>query len=242
MSPRPRAFVVSAEHASARVPAQLRGLFASRTARAALASHRGSDPGTTELARDLARALHAPVFVAGASRLVCDLNRSLHHPRLFSEWTRDLDAAAKERVLARYWHPHRSAVEDAVRRGIDEVGRVVHLAVHSFTPVLDGEARTMDVAWLYDPRRRSEREFTERWRDELHALRPDLVLARNRPYRGTADGFTTHLRRHLSDRIYSGIELEVSQRLTLGPAAEWRRLRRDLEATLVAAFATSRPT
>jgi hypothetical protein len=36
-------------------------------------------------------------------------------------------------------------------------------------------------------------------------------VRRNRPYRGAADGLTTHLRRKLGPR-YLGIELEVSQR------------------------------
>jgi hypothetical protein len=38
-------------------------------------------------------------------------------------------------------------------------------------------------------------------------------VRRNYPYRGTADGFTTYLRRQFSARKYLGIELEVNQSL-----------------------------
>jgi len=229
--------IVSAEHGGARVPSEVRARFESAAARRALASHRGWDPGSAELARALARALGVRALVATTSRLVCDANRSRGHRALFSRFTRDLPPAARARLLERWWAPQRDAVEAAVANGAAGGVPVVHLAVHSFTPVLDGERRPMDVAWLYDPSRSGERAFVAAWRSALHARRDDLVLARNRPYRGTADGLTTHLRRRFDDRVYAGIELEVNQRFPLGgdPRA-WRRLVRDLVASCSAAL------
>jgi hypothetical protein len=51
------------------------------------------------------------------------------------------------------------------------------------------------------------------------------VVRRNYPYRGDADGLTTHLRKRYPDGRYTGVEIEVNQKHTLGDAARWRALR-----------------
>ncbi|MGQ0612243.1 MAG: N-formylglutamate amidohydrolase [Planctomycetaceae bacterium] len=210
--------VVTCEHGGYRVPAAYRSLFRGRGA--LLASHRGWDPGALELARRFG----APLHFSTTTRLLVELNRSPGHPRLFSEFTRGLDAAAKARLLARHYLPYRAAVESAVRARRS----VLHLSSHSFAPVLEGEVRRMDVGLLYDPARRGEAGFCARWRAELLRLRPDLIVARNAPYRGTADGLVTHLRRVFPESRYLGIELEVNQKHVEGAGAAWRELPRAL--------------
>ncbi len=219
--------VLTCEHGGHRVPAPYRPLF--RGADRVLESHRGWDPGALELARGLARRLDAPLFPATVSRLVVELNRSLGHPRFFSEFTRGLDREASERLIEEHWHPYRRTVEDAIRAA---EGRVLHLSVHSFTPVLDGEVRRADVGLLYDPSRPAERDFCVAWQADLRRRLPGLAILRNVPYRGTSDGFTTHLRRRLSPSQYLGIELEVNQKYPLGDRATWRTVRRAIEASL----------
>ena len=224
-----RALVVSCEHASASVPPRWRPLF--RGAERALASHRGSDLGALPLARALARGTGAPLVAARASRLLVDANRSLGHPRLFSEWTRGLSADERARLVARFWRPQREAVERAVRARLGGAP-VLHLGVHSFTPRWKGAPREVDVALLYDPARPRERAFAARFLAALSAAAPELRLRRNFPYRGTADGLTTSLRRALPARSYLGIELEVSQAFPLGAAERWSTLRRTLVRVL----------
>ena len=216
-----RDLIVTCEHGGFRVPAAYRSLFRGRGA--VLSSHRGWDPGALELARRF----RAPLLFSTTTRLLVELNRSPGHPRLFSEFTRDLDAAAKTRLIARHYLPYRAAVESAVRARRS----VLHLSSHSFTPVLDGEVRRMDVGLLYDPARRGEAAFCARWRAALLRLRPDLVVARNAPYRGTADGLVTHLRRTFGESRYLGIELEVNQKRMGGAGGPWRALQRDLVAS-----------
>jgi predicted N-formylglutamate amidohydrolase len=104
-------------------------------------------------------------------------------------------------------------VAEQVRRG----RRVVHLGVHSFTPVLDGKVRRAELALLYDPRRPLERALCSAWADGLATALPHLAVRRNQPYRGASDGLTTWLRRRFPAEAYLGIEIEVNQRL-LGPA------------------------
>ena len=82
-----------------------------------------------------------------------ELNRSLHHPNLFSKWTKDLSPPEKERVLAEYYFPYRSKVEEYIHRALKDQDALIHLSVHSFTPVMDGIVRNADIGLLYDPRR-----------------------------------------------------------------------------------------
>ncbi|HEX6790223.1 MAG TPA: N-formylglutamate amidohydrolase [Candidatus Krumholzibacteria bacterium] len=228
MFDQPVGIVVSCEHAGNRVPAEYRSLF--RGARRALASHRGWDSGAIDLARVIAPALDAPLVATTVSRLVVECNRSLGHPRLFSEFTRTLPREEKQVLLDRHYHPHRGAVEAVVRSAIRTHGRVVHVGVHTFAPVLDGTRRTADVGLLYDPRRELEVRWCEEWMAILSLTAPGLRVRRNYPYRGASDGLTSALRRRFPAGRYLGIELEVNQ--ALRRSKEWGRIMRQIAASL----------
>jgi predicted N-formylglutamate amidohydrolase len=227
-SARPLSWLVSCEHGGARVPAAYASLFAD--AGALLASHRGFDRGAYALARALSARLEAPLHASRTTRLLVDLNRSPHHPRLFSERTASLSRERQRLLLAAHYWPYRRAVEDAVADALAAGRRVVHVSAHSFVPVLAGRERRADVGVLYDPSRHSERALAAAWRDALLALRPELAVRRNAPYRGVADGLVTHLRRRFAASRYAGLELEVNQRFVDMPG--WRALVADIAAAL----------
>ena len=105
---------------------------------------------------------------------------------------------------------------------------VVHIASHSFTPVLNGVVRQADVAWLYDPRRHGETLLASRWLSALKRRRPDLRLRRNYPYQGRGDGLTSLLRKRHPRELYIGMELEVNQRFVLAGGPAWKALRGDI--------------
>jgi len=113
---------------------------------------------------------------------------------------------------------------------------VIHIAAHSFTPVLDGVARTADVGLLYDPARAGEVHLCARWQAALAALAPQLRTRRNYPYRGKSDGLCSWLRRRFDERAYVGIELEVNQKHVFRGGASWQALRDGLTAALQAAL------
>lgn len=213
MSGRQRALrpLVTAEHGGNRVPDPFLPLFAGHAG--LLASHRGWDPGSADLAGALAEALSAAFFVATITRLLVDLNRSEHNPRVFSEVTSALPPEDRERLLEIFHRPHRQRVTDHVAGEIEKGFDVLHLGVHSFTPVLAGAVRRADLALLYDPARPAERALVGEWVGGLKARLPDLRIMRNDPYRGTSDGLTTTLRKRFADPRYLGIEIEVNQRL-----------------------------
>jgi predicted N-formylglutamate amidohydrolase len=123
-----------------------------------------------------------------------------------------LPAAEKARVLEGYWR----AYGFAVRRMIEEQpakATVVHIGVHTFTPVWKGRPRATDIGILFDPSRSGERGVGARWAELLrsHPTTSRLHIHRNRPYRGWTDGLVTTLRAEMSAGRYLGFELEVSQ-------------------------------
>jgi predicted N-formylglutamate amidohydrolase len=232
--------IVTCEHGGNRVPPAYASLFADHAA--SLQSHRGWDPGAAELGCEIAEALGAAFFVGSVTRLLIDLNRSIGHRQLHSEATRGLPRSTRREIAALHYHPHRHAVEAAVRSAIEQGERVIHIASHSFTPELNGVVREADVAWLYDPARGGERVFARLWRDALQTRRPDLRLRRNYPYEGKSDGLTALLRRRHSPEHYVGIELEVNQRFVLQGGPAWPTLRSSLIDSLSAALADESST
>lgn len=220
---RSRELVISCEHGGCEVPGACAALFRGREA--LLDSHRGWDAGALELARQMADAFGVPLHAATTTRLLVDLNRSIGHPRLFSEVTRALPPERRQDIVDRYYRPHRQAVEADIARLVVSGRRVIHVASHSFTPTLDNVPRQADVAWLYDPRRPGEVAIARSWMREFAQLAPELRLRRNYPYRGRGDGLTAALRTRYPDSSYAGIELEVNQRFVEQGGTPWERLK-----------------
>lgn len=226
--------VLSCEHGGNEVPAAYAALFEGHEA--LLASHRGWDPGTLELARQMASELGAPLHAATTTRLLVDLNRSTGHRELFSALVGRLPRAERDVILAAYYRPQREAIERDIAARIAAGQRIVHVALHSFVPVLGGRVRHADVACLYDPKRVGEASLTQRWLAALAARQSRLALRRNYPYRGSSDGLTKHLRERFDARDYVGIELEVNQRFVEQGGAVWAQLRADLISSLAEAM------
>ena len=218
------------EHGGNRIPARYAALF--RSHRRELDSHLGYDPGALVYARELARAFEAELISATTSRLVVELNRSLHHPRVFSRITRTLPADERQCIVERHYEPYRTRVETRVRDAARAGERLLHVSCHSFTPRLDGVVRAADIGLLYDPRREGEARFCRTWQSVLERLAPQWRVRRNYPYRGSDDGLTTYLRSRFNGRVYRGVEIEVNQRFPSGDAREWRSMRRLLIESL----------
>jgi predicted N-formylglutamate amidohydrolase len=220
--------VLTCEHGGNRIPAAYAHLF--RGAARVLASHRGWDRGALTLARHLARTLDRPLLEVTWSRLFVEANRSPTNRRIWSDFTKHLPREERLEILERFWQPHRERVERDVARAIARGGRVVHVAVHSFTPVLDGEVRNADVGLLYDSRRKQEAAFARVWAANMRALDPQLRVRFNYPYAGAADGLTTWMRRRHPERQYAGIELELNQALV--DAKGWRSFQQVIAESL----------
>lgn len=221
--------LITCEHGGNEIPGRWASLFAQH--QALLASHRGYDPGALDIATALSTAFDAPLISSCTSRLLIDLNRSLHNPGVWSEQTASLSLAERSEIIAAHYLPYRQAVSALVDQALAAGKPVLHLSSHSFTPSLNGKLRHADVGLLYDPGRPGEVQFAQRWRAALLARDPSLRVRRNYPYAGRNDGLTRSLRQAHPPDVYLGLELELNH-VHLDDSKRWARLRESVVSSL----------
>jgi predicted N-formylglutamate amidohydrolase len=205
------AYVITCEHATATIPNQYRHYFLHHLD--VQTSHEAVDFGAYDVALSLANRLNAPFFYGEVSRLLVDLNRSLHHPKCFSSFLKHASSELKSTLCDDYYFPYREKVRLLIDRLIKQNGRVIHLSIHTFTPIWHGIVRQGDICLLYGTKREREKRFCA---DLIHYLKknnPEFIYRKNYPYRGDADGLTKTLRACWDDGEYIGVEIEMNQRL-----------------------------
>lgn len=205
-----RELIITCEHSGNDVPSDYEHLFEKQPG--VLDTHRGYDIGALELTTTICRVLDKEAHIHNISRLLIDLNRSLDNPAAFSEYVEGIGKEARQSLVENFYLPHRQKVENIIKKSLQEGKPVLHLSVHTFTSRLNGVTRDADVGILYDPDRKSEKSFSHRWKQKLEEHLPGLRYRMNYPYKGTMDGFSTSIRKHLSEQQYLGIELEVNQK------------------------------
>lgn len=199
--------IITCEHAGNEVPEQYAPLFAGSLS--VLQTHRGWDLGALEIAQQMADKLSWPLYYTTISRLIIEANRSVDNPELFSEFTQTLSAATKNELIEKYYLPYRQKVEQFIASAQQPI---IHLSIHSFTPIWKGYNRPTDIGLLFDPNRKHELEFCTMIKQACKESFPNWQIDFNEPYKGTDDGFTTYLRKVFSDGQYAGIEIEVNQK------------------------------
>lgn len=224
--------LLTCEHAGNVIPKEWRKRFLAP--KAVLESHRGIDIGAKGLSLYLEKKLKCPFFLYENTRLLIELNRSLHHPKLFSEFSKKFTKEEKKTLIDTYYTPYRTLVEKEIKK----INPVIHLSIHSFTPVMDGKTREVEIGLLYDPKRSNEKHFCKELQRELKKNLPTAYRVKlNKPYHGKADGFTTHLRKRFSNQKYLGIEIEVNQKLFASKKEELI-IRKALEQSIQSTLAT----
>ena len=210
---RPR-FTLTCDHASAAVPRHMDGLG---LAESDLSRHIAWDIGAAEVTRHLAERLDAPAFLAGYSRLVIDCNRPLTSPTAIPPLSDNSpipanQAVSTEQAAARaesfYWPYHRqiSGLLDRLIAG----GEIpLFVAVHSFTPQLDGGApRPWHIGLLFE----HDARLVAPLRAAFSALVPGICIGENEPYAivGPSD---YSIPEHGQKRGLPHIEIEIRQDL-----------------------------
>jgi predicted N-formylglutamate amidohydrolase len=200
--------LITCEHGGNHIPLVYQYLF--KGAQDQLNTHQGLDIGALGLAKVLAKN-NADFYLENTiSRLLIDYNRSLHHKNLFSSFTQSLSALDKLTIINRYYLPFRRTVQEYIQSIINKNIKVLHVSVHSFTPILNNHTRNTDIGLLYDPQRNHEKQVCTLLK-KLIKQKLSIKTRSNYPYLGTADGFTSYLRKCFSEKNYIGIELEVNQ-------------------------------
>lgn len=227
--------VVICDHASWAIPRAMAGLGICEGEQC---RHIGWDIGAAEVARGLAVRLDGPALLAGYSRLVIDLNRTPGHPTSIppeSDCTAipgngGLSDAEVEARLDTFFWPYHHAITDTLGRQWRHTGLAPALvAVHSFTPVMNGFRRPwhVGVLWNHDPR------MALPLMERLHAV-DGLVVGDNEPYSGRDIGYT--IDRHAGAAGLPHVSVEIRQDLIDSDAgvARWIDLLGDVLADLLA--------
>ena len=213
--------ILTCEHASNRLPAAFKKAIPAEV----LKTHRAYDIGAVQVFRKLVKFAKPEFYCEGKfSRLFVDLNRTITNKSAFSEYydaleTRDKAAAKKAKTQATaYWQEYRAAIEKFVDSALKpktlaakSAPTIIHLGIHSFTPVLNSKVRSTDIGILYDPTRPQERAYANVIKAEIKRLYPAMKVRFNYPYKGTSDGLTTTLRKKFGPD-YVGIEIEINQK------------------------------
>lgn len=183
--------LIVCDHAGKLAPGGLERLGISEEA---LSRHIGWDIGAADVARRLALLLDAPAILNHVSRLVIDANRRPGTPTSIPEISDGCVVPGNQGlglsdVVARvvdYFLPYHRAI--ARRIGAFRRAGIVPalIAIHSFTPRLNGEDRPWQIGVVW----RGDRRLAGPALAALKA-RGDLVVGDNQPYSGLREfGFT----------------------------------------------------
>ncbi len=212
-------WLLIADHAGQRVPQPLAQLGLPQ---AELDRHIGWDIGIAGVTTRLAWMLDAFAITQTYSRLVIDCNRPLDAPSSIptvSDGTaipgnRDLAPAARQTRIDGIFLPYHRRIAAELDRRHDAGQPTLLLAMHSFTPRMDGSDRPWHAGVLYqrDPR------LAHAVRDALRAD-PALVVGDNQPY-SVSDATDYAVPVHGERRGLPHVELEIRQDLIADAAGQ----------------------
>lgn len=199
------------DHASCRFPQALGDMGLDPFARRC---HLAIDIGAGKLTENLAKSLGVTAVIAQYSRLIVDCNRQLMDPGAFLEYgdgilvpgNRNLTQADKDaRADAIYWPYHR-AIDEQIKR-LRAIGpEPVFISIHSFTPVLNGVSRAVQMGVLWDTDSRTADIFI----DDFRAA--GFLTGDNEPYSGKAPQDFT-IDHHAEEINLPHVGIEVRQDL-----------------------------
>ncbi len=195
------------DHANCRFPVSLGDLGLDPPARRC---HLAVDIGAGALTEKLAASLSVTAVLCQYSRLVVDCNRQLLDPGAFLEFgdgvvvpgNRNLHPEQKAlRADSVYW-PYHSAIDDEIKR-LESFGTPpAVLAIHSFTPVLNGVARPWHIGILWD----TDKRLSEVFLKELSEA--GFLVGDNEPYSGKGpQDFTIDYHAEANGLPHVGIEV-----------------------------------
>ena len=203
------------DHASCRFPAALGDMGLDPFARRC---HLAVDIGAGPLTEALAERLGVTAVLHNYSRLIVDCNRQLMDPSAFLQFgdgilvhgNGNLHQDEKDRrANALYW-PYHNAIDQQIKR-LSACGPApAFIAIHSFTPVLNGESRGWQIGVLWDKDERVKELFLEDFRAAGY------YVGDNEPYSGKAPQDFT-IDHHAEEIGLPHVGLEIRQDLLGSP-------------------------
>jgi predicted N-formylglutamate amidohydrolase len=227
------AIVLVCEHASAFMPDEFASLGLSDQM---AQSHLAWDPGADDMAQALSDQMDAVLVRGTVSRLIYDCNRPPEAPDAIRQSGEgcpipgniNLSETEKAKRVAQVYRPFQKVLDETITA---HPVTPVLVTLHSFTPVLNGEQRDVEIGILHDADARfADALFNVAQRDHGQ----DLDIRRNEPY-GPEDGVTHTLREHALPRGLLNVMIEIRNDLLATPgqcSAMAARLKLWLEAAL----------
>ena len=208
-------FVILCDHAGRRLPRALGSLGLSADA---LETHIAWDLGAADVARRLADALDAPLFLQRYSRLAIDCNRPLSAPDSIPVTSGGISIPGNQRLSRAQSEARAQAIFAPYHARIStllaERPRYALVTVHSFTPELHGEHRPFHAGVLYERDTRLAAPMLSLLRQE-----PGLLVGDNEPYQASA-ATDYAIIEHGERRGAPYVELEVRQDLVADEAGQ----------------------
>jgi len=199
------------DHASRRFPLALKNMGLDPPARRC---HLALDIGAGELTERLAAGLGVTAVLAQYSRLVVDCNRVLLDPGAFLEFgdgivipgNRNLSLDQKDQRASEIYWPYHYAIDMELKRLAAFDLLTAFYAIHSFTPVLNGKSRDVEIGILWDADRPTAEMFIDGFR------KAGFNVGDNEPYSGKAPQDFT-IDHHAEDAQLPHVGIEIRQDL-----------------------------
>lgn len=173
------------DHVSNTIPKMLNNLGLDERL---LEQHIAYDIGTRKLIHHLSQHLDAPAVLAGYSRLVVDLNRSLEDDSVMPEVSDNVviegnlrmsQEHRKQRIHS-FYTPYRAAIDMMLRRFRQQDIVPAFISIHSFTPEIAGRFRPWHAGLLWDKDPRIPLPLMK----NLRAHPDEFNIGDNQPYSG----------------------------------------------------------
>lgn len=222
--------VLVCEHASRFIPEEFANLGLDADA---LDSHIAWDPGAWAVAQQLSVAFDAPLVAPAVSRLIYDCNRPAVVESAVPKRSEIYDIPGNMKVgeverlerAKRFYQPYREALMTAIARAVDAGRAPAVITIHSFTPVYQGQKRTLDLGILHDSDARLADEILK-----ITNVEGELAARCNEPY-GPQDGVTYTLAEHAVPRKLLNVMIEIRNDLIADPTSQ-KAMAKRLEGVL----------
>lgn len=204
--------LITCDHASRHIPTEYAALGVEESL---LHRHIAWDIGAGDVSRRLAALLDCPAILCGTSRLLIDCNRQFDDPTLIPPVSDGVEVPGNQAIgeteradrIRRWFRPYHAEIERRIVAHRAQGRLPAMIAIHSFTPVMDGIERPWQAGLLF----RGDERLARPLLDELRRD-PNLVVGENQPYSGF-DPSGYGLMRYGDDQGLAMVLIEIRQDL-----------------------------
>ncbi len=214
--------LIGCDHAENRIPENLSNLGLEPEH---LESHIALDVGAKSVSMLLSEMFDAPLIMACYSRLVVDLNRYPHDPALILNTSdgisipgnMNLDMASRQERIDTFFAPYHRKYAEMARNMMGRHDAPLLLALHSFSPIYEGQQRPWHYGVMWDE---YPGNVKEPLLEGLNSV-DGLMIGDNKPYAGHSPQGYAHVEHGHKNNMRVAL-LEIRQDLIGKPVDQER--------------------